>query len=214
MLLLLLTALAQEATGSKATSSPPTCAVGTQLRLRETTDAHLAAQRQTSDQGLTYRTTRTIESVDARCVVMIIAYDPNSSGARLSDGSYVWLRDWSQPAAIVSTPIFETDSYPARPTWTLDAARECDKSSTASTTFGPLSSCLSLHQERGSGRLHIKRHSSAHNRHLSTISLPAGVRYQALSAGSWAHNIGGEIALIRSTEGRTAVVDIFTLSGS
>ena len=190
------------------------CPLGTQLQLRQTRDRRLASWASTGESSLRYVETRTIRPVSVRCTVSLNAFHPNSSGARTQSGHYIWFRNWSLPVSIVSSPVFGTSSGEARPTISLDTARTCNQAAIASTTFGPFSSCISLTRGRSGATLEITSRAPKSKTPRMTVSLPYRLSYSGISAGDWAHDIGGEIALIRAEDDGSTVVDIYTLLAS
>lgn len=196
---------------ASATHAVVACPVGTRLQLHQTRERRLASRSWIKEPRLRYVETRTIRPVNVRCAVRLSAFDPNSSGARTSSSDYIWFQDWSIPATIVGSPIFSTSGGEARPMIGLDMARSCNPASVASTTFGPFSSCISLTRDGSGTTLEIASKVTGGESSLTAVPLPYSVHYVGLSAGSWAHDVGGDIALIRAEDDGSAVLDIYAL---
>lgn len=195
----------------KVKADLPPCGIGAEIHM-----VNLGAQGKDlrDDLGelrLRPVTTLKIAAADAKCAIQIDGFHWNSGGVKFTGGAYAWFRDRNVPTTIVGSPIFTSGTAEVRPTVSLDTAKKCNNEAVASTTFGPARSCVAVMNAVDGQILQVM--SMNDHSHDPVIRLRPGKRYSAISAGDWAHDVGGEIVLIRLAEQGAAMLDVYTLFG-
>lgn len=191
-----------------APSEPQPCPVGTVIDAKEAPETD-AAFRSLSAR-LKYRTTLHFAASAPSCSVHVEGFDPNSAVARLKGGGYFWNRGGTAPVRIAADLSFVEKGITYDPATRLKGKRRCDPQAIDSSTYGPFGSCVALY--RGKQGFYLRVRSARGGAEAEIVRLPATVRYVAIDAGDWAHDVGGEIALIRAPSG-SAVVDVYMLMG-
>lgn len=189
-------------------SEPQPCPLGTGIEAKEAPETD-AAFRSLSAR-LKYRTTLHFAASAPSCAVHVEAFDPNSAVARLKGGGYFWNRGGTAPVRITADLSFVEKGITYDPATRLKGKRRCDAQAIDSSVYGPHGGCVALY--RGTQGYYLQVRSARGGAEAEIVSLPARVRYVAVDAGEWAHDVGGEIALIRPPSG-SAVVDVYMLVG-
>lgn len=190
-------------------SEPQPCPVGTAIEAKEAPETDAVFQSLSA--RLKYRTTLHFAAIAPPCMVAVEAFDPNSAAARLKGGSYFWNRGGTAPMRVTPDLSFVANGITYDPASRLKSKRRCDPQAIDSSVYGPHGSCVALY--RGMQGFYLRVRSARGGAEAEIVSLPATVRYVAINAGDWAHDVGGEIALIRAPSA-SAVVDVYTLLGS
>lgn len=191
-----------------APSEPQRCPVGTVIVATEAPETD-ATFRSLSGR-LKYRTTLHFAASAPSCAVVVEAFDPNSAVARLKGGGYFWNRGGTAPIRITADLSFMDKGISYDPAMRLKGKRRCDPQAIDSSVYGPHGSCVALY--RGLRGFYLRVHPARDGAEAEIVSLPATAHYVAVDAGEWAHDVGGEIALIRAPSG-SAVVDVYMLMG-
>ncbi len=190
-------------------SEPQPCPVGTVIEAKEAPETDAAFRSLPA--RLKYRTTLHFAASAPSCSVRIEAFDPNNAAARLKGGGYFWDRGGTAPVRITADLSFVEKGITYDPATRLKGKRRCDPEAIDSSAYGPYGSCVALY--RGKQGFYLRVRSARGEAEAEIVSLPATVRYVAIDAGDWAHDVAGEIALIRAPSA-SAAVDVYTLVGS
>lgn len=183
------------------------CPLGTPLTMTtSTTPARFAGRL---PDRVRYVRTQTIHASGTRCRLRLEKFGPNTSAAGFAGGRFAWLgREGG--SRIVDT-LALPDAAGRLVPWTGWPLEDpCDPRAVASTTYGPLRSCAALYPKGSGSELRITRDRRAREGNM-IVTLP--YRYNSITAGGWAHAVGGELALGRAVEGGAAI-DIFALTGA
>lgn len=191
-----------------APSEPQPCPVGTLIKAKEAPETDAAFRSLWA--RLKYRTTLHFAPSAPSCSLAVEAFDPNNAAARLMGGGYFWNRGGTAPVRITADLSFVENGITYDPATRLKGKRRCDPQAIDSSTYGRFGSCVALY--RGKQGFYLQVRSARGGAEAEIVSLPATVRYVGIDAGDWAHDVGGEIALIRAPAA-SATVDVYTLVG-
>ena len=192
-----------------ATAVIPPCPVGTMVTMTKAEQPPIGLRR--LPEVLRFYRTETFRPVSASCRLTAQRFSPNTSEVRFDGGVFVsFLRGRSATLVAAAAPTPNGPNFDAEVLWSF--AKACDPAAVDSTTYGPADSCAALYRD---GRQSILRITRKMHSGVQSFSMKLPYRYTSVTAGGWAHAIGGELALGRQADdGAAAIVDVLTLLGN